>query len=53
MNIAQLLHRSAEVFPDRPALYVGAQLSLDYRTLARRTASLAGFLKEQCGIKTR
>ncbi len=51
MNIAQLLRRSAEVFPDRPALYSGAQQLLDYRTLAQRTASLAGYLKEQCGIK--
>ncbi len=51
MNIAQLLRRSAEVFPHRPALYVGAQLLLDYGTLAQRTASLAGFLKEQCGIQ--
>ncbi|MES1979007.1 MAG: AMP-binding protein [Pseudomonadota bacterium] len=51
MNIAQLLRRSAEVFPDRPALYSGAKLLLDYRTLAQRTASLAGYLKEQCGVK--
>lgn len=50
MNIAQLLRRSAEVFPDRPALYSGAQQLLDYRTLAQRTASLAGYLKEKYGI---
>ncbi len=51
MNIAQLLRRSAEVFPDRPALYSGAQLLLDYRALAQRTASLAAYLKERCGVK--
>ena len=51
MNIAQLLRRSAEVFPDRPALYSGAQLLLDYRSLAQRTACLAGYLQEQCGVR--
>ncbi|MES2412481.1 MAG: AMP-binding protein [Pseudomonadota bacterium] len=51
MNIAQLLRRSAEVFPDRPAVYEGAQLLLDYRALAQRAASLAGYLTQQCGVK--
>ncbi len=50
MNIAQLLRRTAEVTPDRPALYEGAQLLLDYRALAQRTASLAAYLKEECSV---
>lgn len=49
--MAQLLRRSAEVFPDRPALYSGAQLLLGYHALAQRTASLAGYLKDKCGVK--
>ncbi|MES2190455.1 MAG: AMP-binding protein [Pseudomonadota bacterium] len=51
MNIAQLLQRSADVFPDRPALYTGAQLLLDYRALAQRTAALAGYLQDACKVR--
>ena len=45
MNIAHLLRRSGETHADRPALWVGTERHLDYRTLARRTAALAGFLR--------
>lgn len=51
MNIALLLQRSAAVHPQRPALYLGAQLQFDYRTLAQRTAALAGHLQSQLGVQ--
>ncbi|MDP3244592.1 MAG: hypothetical protein Q8M83_02945 [bacterium] len=42
MNIAQLLARSASVFPHHPAIQLGDRLLFDYRTLAARAASIAG-----------
>ena len=45
MNLVQLLVRSAHVFPDRPAVLLGAQPVLDHRTLADRAARLAGPLR--------
>jgi long-chain acyl-CoA synthetase len=50
MNVARLLRRSGEVFADRPAMYRGSELLFDYRTLAARAASLAGFLRGELGI---
>jgi long-chain acyl-CoA synthetase len=44
MNIAQLLHRSARVYPDRPALAVGGQAVCSYRELAERSSRLAAGL---------
>ncbi len=44
MNIANLLQRSARVYGDRPALWHGDTLLHDYRSLARRAASLAAYL---------
>ncbi|MBU9443611.1 AMP-binding protein [Burkholderia multivorans] len=51
MNIAQLLVRTASAFADRLAVLHGEQPWLDYGSLAKRTAALAGFLRDQCGVK--
>ncbi len=50
MNIAHLLRRSGEVHGDRPALWVGTERRMDYRTLARRAAALAGFLQRRMAV---
>jgi len=41
MNVAQLLHRSARVYPDRPALAIGGKAVCSYRELAERSSRLA------------
>lgn len=51
MNIAQLLFRTASAFSDRLAVLHGDQPWLDYGSLAQRTAALAGFLRDTCGVK--
>ena len=50
MNVAQLLLRSASVFPDRTAIMLGERKILDYRELARRAASIATYLKSDLGL---
>lgn len=45
MNIAQLLLRSATVYPERPAILHGAQVLHDYRAFAGRAAAIAGGLR--------
>ncbi len=50
MNIAQLLVRSARVFPQNPALYYGSHLLFDYRTLAMRAACIAAYLRGPVGL---
>ena len=50
MNVAQLLARSAAVHPSRPAVFVGARCLFDYRTLAARAASFAGYLRNSVGL---
>ena len=50
MNIAQLLARSATVFPTRPAVYLGEHMLLDYRMLASRAACIAGYLRDVLGL---
>ena len=47
MNIAHLLQRSASLYPDRPALRVGAQPWLTYGQLGARVAALAAHLRQQ------
>ncbi|WP_265946784.1 class I adenylate-forming enzyme family protein [Dechloromonas sp. A34] len=47
MNIAQLLLRSATVYPERPAILHGAQVLYDYRTFAKRAAAIAGGLRDR------
>lgn len=51
MNIAQLLCRTAAVFPDRLAVLQGSRPWLDYKTLAGRVAALAAYLREQRGVQ--
>ncbi|MFN8695564.1 MAG: AMP-binding protein [Burkholderiales bacterium] len=45
MNLAQLLVRSATVFPDRPALFDGVRFHADYRGFAHRAACIAGYFQ--------
>jgi long-chain acyl-CoA synthetase len=51
MNLAQLLARSARVFPDAPALYHGTSLVADYSGLAARAARVAGYLRDHVGLE--
>jgi long-chain acyl-CoA synthetase len=46
MNLAHLLARSGRVHGDAPAVLLGARTLFDYRTLAQRAASVAGYLRE-------
>lgn len=50
MNLAQLLVRSARVFPDAPAVALGERALYDYREFGRRAASLAGALVGSRGL---
>ena len=45
MNLAQLLARSARVFPERPAVALGEQELYSYGELFRRSAAIAGKLR--------
>lgn len=44
-NLAELLARSARIYPSRPALAVGAGVVADFAGFARRVGALAGGLK--------
>ncbi|MEQ1515015.1 MAG: AMP-binding protein [Usitatibacteraceae bacterium] len=46
MNVAQLLARTATVFPTRPAVFLGERCLLNYRELAGRAAAIAGYLRD-------
>ncbi len=50
MNLAHLLCRAGRAAPDRPAVAVGVETRLDYRGLARRTATLAGRIRTRFGL---
>lgn len=50
MNVAQLLARSATVYPSRPAIFLGAQQLFDYREFAHRSACIAGYLRATVGL---
>jgi long-chain acyl-CoA synthetase len=50
MNLACLLARTAQVFPDRPAVAVGDCALYDYREWARRAGALARSLRERFGL---
>ena len=41
MNIAHLLRRSAQLYPDQPAMHHGEHVLWSYAALGARTASLA------------
>jgi long-chain acyl-CoA synthetase len=45
MNIAQLLARSAQVFPQQPAVLLGEHVLCDYRGLAQRAAAIGQALR--------
>jgi long-chain acyl-CoA synthetase len=50
MNLASLLRRSAACDRERPALALGAGAWCAYGELARRSATLAGHLRERFGL---
>jgi long-chain acyl-CoA synthetase len=50
MNIAHLLSRSAQRYPDQPAILHGDQVLLSYSALGARTAALAAWLRKQGGV---
>ncbi|RTL57020.1 MAG: long-chain fatty acid--CoA ligase [Rhodocyclaceae bacterium] len=50
MNLANLLMRTARVFPDRPAIVHGERELYDYQTLARRVCALSAGLRQQIGL---
>jgi len=50
MNVAQLLMRTASVFPERTAIMLGERKLVDYRELGRRAASIAGYLRSELGL---
>jgi long-chain acyl-CoA synthetase len=50
VNLANLLARSARVFPDSPALARGERVVADYRGLAARCAALAAGLRGPLGL---
>jgi len=51
MNIAQLLLRSARVYPDRPALAVGGRAVCSYGDLAERSSRLAAGMIAKCRLQ--
>jgi non-ribosomal peptide synthetase component E (peptide arylation enzyme) len=51
MNLAEALARAARTYPENPAVYLGSELLYDYRTLADRTARLAGDLRSQLELQ--
>ena len=50
MNIAQLLLRSATVYPERPAILHGERVLFDYQTFAGRAASIAASMRRTLGL---
>ena len=50
MNLANWLHRAAQRWPDRPAIYHGAELVCDYRGFAAQAASNARRLLADHGL---
>jgi long-chain acyl-CoA synthetase len=51
VNLAQLLARSARVFPGRPAVALGTRTLQDYAALARRCSALAASLRATLGLE--
>jgi len=51
MNPAEWLMRSAHLYPAAPALLQGGNVVADYATFAARSASIAGALRDQYGVK--
>lgn len=51
MNIARLLTRSAQTFPNQEAVLLGARLWCDYRELARRAGALGEALSQRLALQ--
>ncbi len=51
MNIAHLLRRSAQLYPDQPAVLQGDQPLFSYQALGARAAALAACLRTRYGVK--
>ena len=51
MNMAEYLARAAGACGDRPAISHGEAVHCTYEMLARRAASMAGYLKDDLGLK--
>lgn len=51
MNLAGFLARSAQVYPQRPAVFLGTRCLYDYRTFGQRAARIAGGLRGQHGLQ--
>lgn len=51
MNIAILLTRTAQIFPDRPALAYGTEVTATYKEFAGQSAALAGALLNELGLE--
>ncbi|CAN5294584.1 long-chain fatty acid--CoA ligase [soil metagenome] len=45
MNLALMLARSAQIYPDAPAVFHGKKLVCTYHQLAHRAACIAGYLR--------
>ncbi len=50
MNVAEFLARAAGACGGRPAVSAGESVHCDYEMLARRAASMAGFLRRELGM---
>ncbi|RDD60705.1 AMP-binding protein [Ferruginivarius sediminum] len=50
MNLAALLRRAGQAYGDMPAVALGPRTVLDYAGLARRSAVLAGGLRDRLGL---
>jgi long-chain acyl-CoA synthetase len=51
MNLAQLLVRTARVFPQAPAVCHGTELLWDYQALDRRAARIGAHLRDALGLQ--
>lgn len=51
MNIANFLARAARVFPEYPAVSVGAKVQVTYADLARRVTAIAHSLRHRIGLQ--
>jgi long-chain acyl-CoA synthetase len=51
VNLAHFLLRSARQYPENPALFLGERFLCNYRGLAERVASIAGFLTNKLGLR--
>jgi long-chain acyl-CoA synthetase len=51
MNLAQLLTRTALVYPENPAVFLGSRQLLTYSELAARASSVAGYLRNCAGLE--